>query len=466
MKLNLIQGFTFGFKINSLLDKKVDKFPSNHKSARENPDAVNLKLNKEIMKGRIKGPFDEPPFDKFICSPLGLIPKKESGSFRLIHDLSFPKGDSVNFWTPPEYTSVSYQNIETVIELVQEHGFNCEMREANTNKCSVALNTFLTLSKTLGVPIKDEKTQLPTTCITIYGIEIDSRAMVARLPKDKIAKFWVSLTYLSVVVPGRAFLRRLFDLTIGHSCPHYRITLNSEARADLRAWFDFVSNYNGKSCFLFQKWVSSESLKLYSDAAGVHGGYAAVFGSTWFAGEWPQNMLQLHITIKELFPIVLAVEIWGHSLSNHKVLFLTDNQAVADIINKTSSRDKILMKLVRRLVLASLKFNIHFKAKHIAESPSHSSLVKSNSSFSATASFESMTRKLLQASLSTATRASYNRMLKAYEQFCLSPELYKGHSFRIGAASEAAKGTSLSVIQQMGRWKSNALQNYIRMDNF
>ncbi|CAG2250747.1 unnamed protein product [Mytilus edulis] len=214
--------------------------------------------------------------------------------------------------------------------------------EANTNKCSVALNTFLTLSKTLGVPIKDEKTQLPTTCIIIYGIEIDSRAMVARLPKDKIAKILGLLNIFkvkkkvilrelqsllgllnfacSVVVPGRAFLRRLFDLTIGHSCPHYRITLNSEARADLRAWFDFISNYNGKSCFLFQKWVSSESLKLYSDAAGVHGGYAAVFGSTWFAGEWPQNMLQLHITIKELFPIVLAVEIWGHSLSNHKVL--------------------------------------------------------------------------------------------------------------------------------------------------
>jgi len=40
--------------------------------------------------------------------------------------------------------------------------------------------------------------------------------------------------------------------------------------------------------------------------------------------------------------------------------------AVADIINKTSSKDKILMKLVRRLVLASLKFNIHFRAKHIA----------------------------------------------------------------------------------------------------
>jgi hypothetical protein len=41
--------------------------------------------------------------------------------------------------------------------------------------------------------------------------------------------------------------------------------------------------------------------------------------------------------------------------------------AVSDIIIKTSSKDKmILMKLVRRLVLAFLKFNIHFRAKHIA----------------------------------------------------------------------------------------------------
>lgn len=67
------------------------------------------------------------------------------------------------------------------------------------------------------------------------------------------------------------------------------------------------------------------------------------------------------------FLIDLAVEILRHILSNHKVLFFTDNMAAADIINKTSSKDKmILMKLVRRLVLASLKCNMHFRAKHIA----------------------------------------------------------------------------------------------------
>ena len=38
--------------------------------------------------GRLAGPFDVNPFRNFRISPLGLIPKKELGAFRLIHDLS------------------------------------------------------------------------------------------------------------------------------------------------------------------------------------------------------------------------------------------------------------------------------------------------------------------------------------------------------------------------------------------
>lgn len=42
-----------------------------------------------------------------------------------------------------------------------------------------------------------------------------------------------------------------------------------------------------------------------------------------------------------------------------------DNLAVVQIFNKHSSKEKTHMKLVRRLVLATLKWNIHFLAKHI-----------------------------------------------------------------------------------------------------
>lgn len=104
------------FKALHLVLRLIQPFAEKTAKSQKTIEVLWKTHRKEILKGRIRGPFLRPPFDNFICSPLGLIPKKEKGSFRLIHDLSFPKGDSVNSWTPPEYTMVSYQNIETVIE--------------------------------------------------------------------------------------------------------------------------------------------------------------------------------------------------------------------------------------------------------------------------------------------------------------------------------------------------------------
>ena len=62
------------------------------------------------------------------------------------------------------------------------------------------------------------------------------------------------------------------------------------------------------------------------------------------------------------------------------------------------------------------------------------------------------------------TRSQFNKALKNALHFCRLPaSKYKGHSFRIGAATEACKlGKSDSQIRQLGRWNSNAFQKYIR----
>lgn len=55
---------------------------------------------------------------------------------------------------------------------------------------------------------------------------------------------------------------------------------------------------------------------------------------------------------------------------------------------------------------------------------------------------------------------------KAVSFIGLNPQFYKGHSFRIGAATEAAKrGLSQIEIQKLGRWKSDAFQKYIRINS-
>ena len=71
-----------------------------------------------------------------------------------------------------------------------------------------------------------------------------------------------------VVCPGREFLRRLIDLTVntGIVNPFHFIRLKCEARADLQAWQSFIETFNGKSVFLADTSVTSDHLKLNTDA--------------------------------------------------------------------------------------------------------------------------------------------------------------------------------------------------------
>ena len=55
------------------------------------------------------------------------------------------------------------------------------------------------------------------------------------------------------------------------------------------------------------------------------------------------------------------------------------------------------------------------------------------------------------------------KVRQALEALGLNPEEYAGHSFRIGAATAAARaGLKDSVIQALGRWNSAAFLHYIR----
>lgn len=76
-------------------------------------------------------------------------------------------------------------------------------------------------------------------------------------------------------------------------------------------------------------------------------------------------MLSYHKALQELFPIVLALEIWGEYLQNKCVKSYCDNQAVVYIINNQTRKDPSIMKLVRRFVVLILKYNILFHALHI-----------------------------------------------------------------------------------------------------
>ncbi|VDH94982.1 Hypothetical predicted protein [Mytilus galloprovincialis] len=105
----LIHGLRFGFK----LQYSGSRLPVNEnysKSVTIHADLVREKINKEITLGRMAGPFDHPPLPTLRISPIFLAEKK-NGDYRLIHNLSYPLHDSVQ-----------YSGIDDAVRLVQNIG--------------------------------------------------------------------------------------------------------------------------------------------------------------------------------------------------------------------------------------------------------------------------------------------------------------------------------------------------------
>ena len=105
----IVQGFTRGFDIGYRGNTKVKMTANNLKFHGIGNEVILWnKVMKEVKVKRYAGPFKQIPYEYFIQSPLGLVPKDGGKSTRLIFHLSYPrgKGTSVNANTPKEMCKV------------------------------------------------------------------------------------------------------------------------------------------------------------------------------------------------------------------------------------------------------------------------------------------------------------------------------------------------------------------------
>ena len=166
-----------------------------------------------------------------------------------------------------------------------------------------------------------------------------------------------------VVWPGRSFLRRLFDLgKVVKHLDHF-VRLNKEARSDIEWWFLFAEQWNGVS-FTHEARCRSWEVTVTSDASGSWG-CGAFSEREWFQLRWPETFRELHITVKELAPIVLAAAVWGKEWKGKCVMSYCDNAAVVVIINKGDSKEPEAMHLVRCLAFLKAKFQFSLVSSHI-----------------------------------------------------------------------------------------------------
>ena len=169
-------------------------------------------------------------------------------------------------------------------------------------ECARNVEVIHRVCRELNVPMEPEKDEGAATTITFLGLELDSINMEVRLPKEKLQKLkalilsWrgrkagkkrdlLSLIGLLThagrpVRPGRAYVRRLINLsTLASQLDHF-VRVNKEARVDLEWWHYFLEKWNG-TAMMWNATSQSQDIVITSDPSG-NWGCGAYSDSEWF----------------------------------------------------------------------------------------------------------------------------------------------------------------------------------------
>ena len=444
----LVKGLQDGFRIGFNYEGHTcSGAVHNMQSVTSQACVVDEYLASEVKAGRVLGPVPPEQAQSLQVNRLGLVPKAhQTGKWRLIVDLSFPKGSSVNDGIKSEECSLHYTSVDEACKRVVARGRGAVLAKFDvlgafrtvpvhpddrgllgmrwrdkvyvdkvlpfglrsapkvynavadallwilikhdgveglhylddfllfgspgSAQCADALRRAMARCQYLGVPVNPSKTEGPCTKLVFLGIELDTISLTMCLPHGKLERLqkeiraWGGKKYCTkrellsiigqlqhaccVIKQGRSFLRRMIELSRGVRELHHRVRLNAGFRSDLQWWNCFLPLWNG-SCPMARVAKSEPQVVLTTDASGSWGCGAFTSEGEWFQLELPQSWQGVHITVKELLPVVLGTAVWGSQWRGSTVCCMCDNTAVVAIVNSGRSRIDRAMHLMRCL---------------------------------------------------------------------------------------------------------------------
>jgi len=234
--------------------------------------------------------------------------------------------------------------------------------------CQHNLDTIMRICHILGVQLALKKVEGPSTTLPFLGIVLDTTAMEARLPRDKLEQMcnlvstWLkkkkatkreilSLVALlqhvtKVVQCGRPFLNRMYVTAAKVRELDFYTRLNRDFCSDHHWWNTFLVSWNSFS--LLRSTTIAPQFYIRTDASGSWG-CGAYFQGQWFHLPCDKSWLSPNIMAKELVPIILSAAVWGLQLQGSQVCYQCDNSSVVAALSKGSTQDTVVMQLLRCL---------------------------------------------------------------------------------------------------------------------
>ena len=107
----------------------------------------------------------------------------------------------------------------------------------------------------------------------------------------------------------------------------------------------------------------SSVLKLSTDASDL--GMGAVFDKCWWASPFDDSHLSFPIAWRELYAVVVACRVWGHSLVSKRVLIVCDNEAIVFCVSNGTLKNVAIMDLIRSLFFVCAYYSFDVRCKHV-----------------------------------------------------------------------------------------------------
>jgi len=271
--------------------------------------------------------------------------------------------------------------------------------EATEAECQAAYSALLALLAEIGIAVntKPHKTHGPRQSVTFVGVLFDSIAYTASLDAAKLAKA-VSLLrafvgrrqasvkevqsllgFLNwicrVVYGGRTFLHRML-LALHGTTSARQVPLDSGFHDDVAWWLTWLPSFNGKRVIIDP--LAWPRASFFTDAdlhtgigiffQGKYAGYTFAESAARFpahAAMQPGEMDPIHV--KELYAVLIAIELFSTDMRNTHVLLRTDNKVVEAAINRGASDalDPRMMDFVRTIFWLSVSLNFRLVASYI-----------------------------------------------------------------------------------------------------
>ena len=231
--------------------------------------------------------------------------------------------------------------------------------------------TFTSLCFTVGLSIKESKNE-EAKVATFGGLELNTQAMVIRLPEKKLLKAREIIRTTTVVLLRQSFLRRLYNMELYFppGTRHAKLRLSREAQKDLDWLSEVLQNLPERS--IAQK--TREVVLAWSDATSTKGlgryylsrSQTSPLPESAFSISRPPHLTKTkeHINTEEMRAVEQVFLYWGGKWRGKRLVIHIDNSAVVHGLIKQTMR-AAPVQVLRRCLLHAAAYDLNLEPRWV-----------------------------------------------------------------------------------------------------